>query len=94
MTAQPAPQHPDSGFLSRMDFRRRLRELRELADSEGIMLPLPAEWIVGLEKAGIVVDLRTGQWAYADSVAYMPTDKTLEALDATQPPTQDAGSAA
>lgn len=78
MTAQPAPRHPDSDIVSRLNFRRRVHELHELAATEGVILPLPAEWIVALEMAGYVVDLKTGEWIGADSVAYMPTDKAKQ----------------
>lgn len=53
--------HNDS--ISRIDHRRRTRELRELAAAERIPLPMPPEWIATLEMFGYVVDLVTGAWA-------------------------------
>lgn len=38
----------------------RINELNELADTEGIKLPWPAEVIVAMEDEGHVVDLLTG----------------------------------
>lgn len=35
-------------------------ELRHLADSDGLRLPYPIGVIVGLERRGLYVDLRTG----------------------------------
>lgn len=85
MTVQPATPHPHSDILSRLDFRRRLHELHELAAQESIVLPLKAEWIVALELVGIAVDLRTGEWLDADSVAYAPTGKAKDATQEDKP---------
>ena len=63
-------------LIMRVDRQRRIRELKDLAASEGINLPLPPAWIVALESKGIVVDLVTGAWL-ADDVQYMPTMQAL-----------------
>lgn len=61
-------------FVSRLEFRKRTQELRQLAQEESISLPMPAEWIAVLEALGYVVDLVTGDWTPADGVRYMPTE--------------------
>ena len=58
---------------TRLEARRRVRELEELAETEGITLPLPAAWIAGLEAAGYMVDLVNGMWESPEGVIYMPT---------------------
>ena len=65
-------------MTTRLEIRRRASELQELADSEGLALPMPAAWIATLEQAGYVVDLKTGEWVAADGVRYMPTAKALQ----------------
>ena len=40
--------------------QQTIQELIELAEAEGITLPLPPETIMRMEKLGHVVDLRTG----------------------------------
>jgi len=66
----------EEGFISRIDRRRRVRELQELAAAEGIRLPLPAKWIAALESKGYVVDLVTGDW-FTDDLRYEPTMQAL-----------------
>lgn len=39
---------------------QRIADLLELAEAEGVTLPLPAATIAKLEETGAVVDLRTG----------------------------------
>ncbi len=77
MTAQLAANvRPNiyTDFLARLEFRQRVRELNELAVTEGLSLPMPAEWIATLEALGYVVDLTTGAWAATDSVQYWSTE--------------------
>lgn len=54
---------------------RAARELIELAQAEGIKLPLPAGWIAKLELHGFVVDLVTGEFGHVlpDSRGNAPT---------------------
>lgn len=47
----------------------RVAELEQLAASEGIRLPYPADYIVWLEDRGRLVDLVTGEVIYARLVA-------------------------
>ena len=68
---------PYTDFLERLEFRRRVRELEELAAAEGLKLPMPARWIAVLEACGYVVDLTTGQWTEAAAVQYWPTEAAL-----------------
>lgn len=77
--------HRHADVVAHLEHMRRARELRELADSEGIALPMPASWIATLEALGCVVDLHTGQWQDADGVRYAPTEAAyLMTLNATQ----------
>ena len=77
--------HRHADLIAHLDHVRRARDLRELADSEGIALPMPASWIATLEALGYVVDLHSGQWEDADGVRYAPTEAAyLMILDATQ----------
>lgn len=71
-------------FVARLDYRRRERELRELAAEEGIVLPFPVHWIVALELAGYVVDLVTGEWTPADELLYSPTAQAQQAAGGAQ----------
>ena len=73
--------HRHADLTATLDHKHRAREVRELAASEGIPLPMPAEWIATLEALGYVVDLYTGQWTDAAAFQYWPTE-TAEAAQA------------
>jgi pyridoxine 5'-phosphate synthase PdxJ len=66
--------HRHADLIAHLDFVRRVRELEELAASEGIKLPMPATWISTLEALGYVVDLHTGAWTDAEDVRPAPTE--------------------
>lgn len=66
--------HRHADLIATLEHKRRAREVRELAASEGIPLPMPAEWIATLEALGYTVDLHTGVWTDADAVRYTPTE--------------------
>lgn len=48
---------------SQIGHRQRCAELRQLAEEEGISLPIPPQLIATLEMFGYVVDLKTGKWS-------------------------------
>lgn len=82
----PAALHPAGDhyirhdLISRLEHRRRTRELLEFAAEERIPLPMPATWIATLESLGYVVDLITGAWTAP--VQYWPVSKAPPALGA------------
>ena len=77
--------HRHADLIAHLDHVRRAREVRELAASEGIPLPMPAEWIATLEALGYTVDLRTGEWTDAAGMRYAPTEAAyLLVLEDTQ----------
>jgi hypothetical protein len=82
-TITPTDNHLHTDLVARLDHRRRVRELRELAAAEGIALPYPATWIVSLELAGYVVDLLTGEWIPEDALLYWPTVQALQLNEVT-----------
>ena len=67
-----------SDFNTRIEHKRRTRELRELAEEEHIPLPMPPEWIATLEALGFVVDLITGAWT--DPAPYWPAQALCSTL--------------
>ena len=69
-TIDGSPLH--FGLLTHLDDCRRVRELEELAQAEGLMLPMPAQWIATLETLGYVVDLTTGKWTDASGAQHWP----------------------
>ena len=68
----------DLDIGARLEFRRRVRELEELAAAEGLRLPMPAAWIATLEALGYVVDLVTGRWTDAASAEFWPTEAAYD----------------
>ena len=68
-------------FEARIEFRRRVRELEELAAAEGLTLPMPARWIAVLEACGYSVDLQTGKWTDAAGLEYWPTEAAYNLVE-------------
>lgn len=74
LSQEATATHLHIDFCARLEFRRRVRELDQLAADEGIALPMPAQWIATLEALGYVVDLVTGSWTGANGLQYLPTE--------------------
>ena len=72
-------------FCTRLEYRRRVRELEELAQAEGLRLPMPAAWIAVLEGCGYTVDLATGKWTDASGAQFWPTEAAYNLLEGVQP---------
>jgi hypothetical protein len=58
----------------------RIAELEQLAREEGITLPLPADYIVWLERRGRIVCLMTGQVFTSISATPTPSAKAVTYL--------------
>lgn len=73
--------HRHADLIATLDHKRRAREVRELAQEEGLLLPMPAEWVATLEALGYTVDLVTGKWTDAAGVEFWPTEQAYTLVE-------------